>query len=396
MACNGQFHSPAQWSWNIEGLSDLVAKKFYGRAYRKVGFLQQRRRRRQIYAANFVQASIKAGFSADFDPFDQTRRFASLDQSVGISRTGRRTNSCTAYVAPVEGIECKHNLQVVQGVTVTKIVFNEETPKRAIGIEYVLSDDLKAKHGREMYAKKEVLLAAGPFGSPKTLQLSGIGPKKILRRVGTEGHTDINVGMRVQGRAVNFISSLYTGEPLEPSNNSTILNSKKTRQRWETGKTSVLGVPPVSVINILGRNGYAAMGSAGSEQTLDLPVLTSICLHNPTSFGTLLVKDTDPFSSPNVQLNLLKRKNESNRLRNCLEKMIEVHERFPASFQLSFLSPPSGLNETFCEKYFYFGYHFVGGCAVGSVLERNFTVRGIKGLRVIDASVFKERDFIHR
>lgn len=375
--------------WNIEGLSSQVAKKFYRRAYRKVGFAQQPRRLRQIYANDFIKASIKTGFRNEFDPFDQRNKFTTFEHSVAVTMTGRRIDSCTAYVSPVLNNECKDNLKLLQGVTVTKLLFNQEIPKRTTGVEFVLSDDLDLKDKRVLLVNKEVLLAAGPFGSPKTLQLSGIGPRKELRNVGIKVHNNLGVGMQTQGRAVNFVNSLYAGVPLEPSNNSTILNSESTRKRWEAGKTSVLGSNGASVINILGRNGYTAMGTAASGDGLDVPVMSSLCLNNPTSFGNLLVKDKNPFSSPAVQLNLLKRKNEFIRLKNCLEKMIEVHKSLPSSFQISIFSPSGGVNETFLRSTTAFGFHFVGGCAVGKVLERNLKVRGIEGVRVIDSSAFK-------
>lgn len=375
--------------WNIEGLSEQVAKKFYRHAYKKVQFSQQPQRLRQIYATDFIKASIKAGFPNKFAPFDQKTKVKTFDHSVAITKTGRRIDSCTAYVSPVLKGACKKNLRILQGVTVTKLLFNEDTPKRTVGIEYVSSTDLDMRGRKVMFVNKEVLLAAGPYGSPKTLQLSGIGPMNRLRNSGVKVHTNLGVGMRTQGRTLNFVTSVYAGVPLEPSNNSTILNSERTRKRWEAGKASVFGSNPASVINVLGQNGYTFFATAASGEGIDVPLLTSFCLNNPKSFGTLLIKDRNPFTSPNVQLNLLNDMKELKRLRNCLQKMRTVHKALLPSFKVTISSPKNRITENFLRRTSAFGDHFVGGCSVGKVLERNLTVRGIAGLRVIDASALK-------
>lgn len=375
--------------WHIEGLSETVARKYFRRAFRKVGFSQPPRPLRQIYADDYVKASTKLGFKNEFDPFDQTERFSVWNHAVAVTRTGRRIDSCTAYVSPVLNGRCKKNLKLVQGVTVTKVLLNDEHRRRAVGVEYVGSDDKKLKKKITISANREVLLAAGPYGSPKVLQLSGIGARKHLEKVGIPVKIDLPVGLQTQGRAANLVVYVYQGAKLEPSNNSTILNSSKTRRRWDQGKVSVLGKHPAAVINIGGRNGYSAMGSAGDASALDVPIISTLCLNNPTSFGYALIKDSNPFSVPNVQLNLLKKREDFERLKRCMEGAIDIFAHFPPGFRMTPVAPSHGLNETYIRETAVHGYHFVGGCAVDAVLERNLKVRGVEGLRVIDSSALK-------
>lgn len=375
--------------WNIAGLSSRVAAKFYSRAYEKVGFSQQPKALRQIYADDFIKASGQAGFSNEFDPFDQKSRYAVFDHSVAVNAsTGRRIDSCTAYISPVLNNECARNLNLIQGVTVTKLILNSNNPKRATGLEYVSSNDRALKKRMLLHVGKEILLAAGPFGSPKILQLSGIGPAEHLRMLGIDPVVNIPVGLQTQARGNQFVTSLYTGVPLEPSNNSTILNSKEELELWERGEPSAWGKNPAATISVHGRIAYSVMLTGFGKENLDVPLLGGLCQGNPSSFGYLLINDSNPFSTPEVQLNILGRTADYVRLRKCIEKTVQVHQRFPASFKLSLVSPSGTVNETFIRSQAEHAAHFVGGCAVGKVLENNLKIRGVESVRVIDSSAF--------
>jgi len=76
------------------------------------------------------------------------------------------------------------NYQLLPGIKVTKILFNGTT---ATGVTYVPSTGRGQAEVTTVTARKEVILAAGAIHSPQILQLSGVGPKKLLdaAKIGT-------------------------------------------------------------------------------------------------------------------------------------------------------------------------------------------------------------------
>lgn len=375
--------------WGIQGLTSGVAQKYFQRVYNKVGFAQQPRPLRQIYADDYLEAVKKAGFKNEFNPFNRKDRNSVWQMSAAVTPTGNRIDSCTAYLTPALQGSCRGNLELIQGVTVTRALLDESTPPRATGVEYVRSMDTRLQNKIILSASKEVILSAGPYGSPKLLQLSGIGPKHHLLRKHVRPRVDLPVGERTQTRPLNSVMSLYRGVPLEPSNNSSVLDSAETLQKWKRGEASALGTTGFATIATLKKYGYSTMATAPDFISVDQPFIGSFCLTNPTAFGYLRIKNANPFSFPEVFLNVLGEKTELKRLSFCMKKFLDVHSKIPESFQLEDVSPTHGVNDTFLRQTTMYGYHFVGGCPVGAVLRPNLKVLGVESLRVIDTSVFK-------
>ena len=88
---------------------------------------------------------------------------------------GQRMSAARAYLKPARK---RPNLTIVCNASVARIVFEG---KRAIGVEY----QHKHKYHRAN-ATKEIILSAGAVNSPQLLQLSGIGPRKVLQQAGVE------------------------------------------------------------------------------------------------------------------------------------------------------------------------------------------------------------------
>ncbi|CDF37821.1 unnamed protein product [Chondrus crispus] len=376
--------------WGIRGLSSRVAKRFYRRAYRKVGFAQQPQSLRQLYGDEYADAASRTRFTREFSPFKTSLREAVWEMAVAVTPSGRRIDSCTAYLKPVLNGRCRRNLRLIQGTTVTRVLLDNSTVPRAIGVEYVDSKDTRLTNKNVLLASKEVILSAGPFGSPKLLQLSGIGPRSHLQAANVETRVDLPVGQRTQSRALGFVSSqYYKGQPLEPSNNSTILNGPETLRSWRRRQPSVLGSTGFATMAVLKDIGYVPMSTANDATTLDERILQSFCLTNPTSYGYLRILDGDPFSTPKVLLNALGSRTDVNRMRTCLERFVRVHRNLPASFQLETTCPAPDFNDTQLRQRTSFSLHFVGGCRVGAVVRSDLSVKGVEGLRVVDSSVFR-------
>lgn len=375
--------------WGIRGLSSRVAKRFYRRAYRKVGFAQQPQSLRQLYGDEYADAASRTRFTNEFSPFKTSLREAVWEMAVAVTPSGRRIDSCTAYLKPVLNGRCRNNLRLIQGTTVTRVLLDNSTMPRAIGVEYVDSRDTLLTNKKVLLASKEVILSAGPYGSPKLLQLSGIGPSSHLQAANVETRVDLPVGQRTQSRSLGFVLSQYKGQPLEPSNNSTVLNAPETLRSWRRRQPSVLGSTGFATMAVLKDIGYVLMSTANDAEMLDVPILQSFCVTNPTSYGYLRIRDGNPFTPPKVLLNALGSRTDMNRMRTCLERFVRVHRNLPASFQLNTTSPPPDFNDTLLRETTSFSLHFVGGCRVGAVVRSDLSVKGVEGLRVVDASVFR-------
>lgn len=121
----------------------------------------------------FIQAGVQAGFPRNDDFNGRAQEGFGLYQVT--QKDGARCSAAVAYVDPVRE---RHNLTIVTGAQVNRITFERG---RATGVVYTAQG--KAFH---QGATREVLLCGGAINSPQLLMLSGIGPAMQLRRHGVE------------------------------------------------------------------------------------------------------------------------------------------------------------------------------------------------------------------
>lgn len=384
--------------WGIHGLTTDSARPYYTRAYRRVGFDRQRVSLRHIYAEDFIKAAEDAGYPLHGDPFDTEVKSSMFENRVSVSRKGTNVNSCDVYLNPVKSA-CAGRLEVRQGVTVTKLLLEKGKAKsnvRATGVEYVRTSEIgamknKNKEGtikrRKLLAKRMVICAAGPYGTPKLLQLSGIGPRSVLHPAGISQVVDLPVGLKTQAR--NFVSIHATYKTaLEPSNNSTLVFSPAVRAAWEAGNISGDG-------SVLGKLAFFANGRDSDRgfftglghwfpSLMDHKVLGFNCNGNVDSRGYLKIASSNPFAPPRVNFALLREPDDVERLKKCLKNLVRIVQNFPKKLGVQLTSPP--ITERFIRNEAEWGAHFVGGCPVGEVLTDKLQVKGVEGLKVIDAS----------
>lgn len=125
-----------------------------------------------------------------------------------------RSYSASAYYAPAAE---RPNLNVVTGATASRIVL-EDGGSSKLGARGVVFQQDGAEH--TVKAKREVILAAGAFQTPKLLELSGIGSKEVLAKAGVDCKVDNpNVGENLQDHVMTGVSfevadGLMTGDCL--------------------------------------------------------------------------------------------------------------------------------------------------------------------------------------
>lgn len=148
------------------------------------------------------------------------------------TKYGARQSTNAAFIRPIRNK--RPNLVIKTKVFVTRVIINPDT-KRAVGVEYF--DINKAIH--RVYVKKEVILSAGTFGSPKILLLSGIGPREQLKKHNINLIFDSPVGQNYQNHvsAPKIIYSLP---------NSTLASFDEMKKDFDLYRESQKG--PLSTI----------------------------------------------------------------------------------------------------------------------------------------------------
>lgn len=144
------------------------------------------------------------------------------------AKTGRRAHARYAYIDPITS---RTNLKILTGTTAQKIVFDDKKkPNMAKGVE--ITHDATGKTST-VYAKKEVVLAAGAIQTPKLLQLSGIGPKAVLEAAGVEVRVELDaVGSNFQDHPYATVIFNTTTNTF-PNQNSLTTNATFNASAWE-------------------------------------------------------------------------------------------------------------------------------------------------------------------
>ncbi|CAN8074417.1 unnamed protein product [Agarophyton chilense] len=375
-------------SWGVRGLDTASAAFYFQRAYRQLSVAPSRQRLR--YAQAYVDAAQRAGFHLSQHHLDGVFRSV-WHNHLTIDRNLRRTDACSAYVQPLLTGVCRHNLRLVQNITVTAVKLNRRRGGvlRATGVKALQTQPDNSTVKRFFVASDETILSAGPYGSAKILQLSGIGLRRVLRAAGVPLRLSLPVGERTLCSSSIGVSSVYTGVPNEPVNNFSLVNDERQRQLWEQGQTSVLGTAVSAANGRVGTDGY--FGSSFVPFWPDVPEVYSYCHLNSQSRGFLRIRDADPFSPPTVQNNIMGNRGEYARIVRCLQSLVAIHNQFPPHFNMSFTNPERGeITEDWVRRTLNTGAHFVGACPVGDVLDDRLRVRGVQSLRVIDSSSLRD------
>lgn len=310
-------------------------------------------------------------------------------------RKGVRLSASLACLTPVRS---RPNLVVKTGAHITRICI-EGT--RAVAVEYVHEKRLETAS-----ADREIVLSAGSIGSPHILMLSGVGSPEHLQSIGIRPIADLpGVGQNLQDHPMVFLSS-SCAKPVSmygaatPENVAMFTNERAgplTSNGVEAGaflKTdSRSRVPDLQLHFAL-----YCFGPAGMEERHGFGI-NSTLLH-PKSRGELVLRSSDPFAAPVIRPGYLKEQADV----DTFLKGIEIVRRLTSSGAFD----PYGHAEVFpganvqdvgeLENWLRANvqtcFHPTGTCGMGNgamaVVDASLRVRGLEGLRVVDASVMPE------
>ena len=312
-----------------------------------------------------------------------------------------RCDAATAFLAPVRR---RANLTVVTGAQVTRIVVEAG---RARGVEWV-----EGGARRSARAEHEVIVAAGALQSPQLLQLSGIGPAALLRRHGIGVVVDApEVGLNLQDHyQARVIVRLKEKRSLNDDVRSP-LRLAKMGAAWLFSQRGPLTVGAGQVGGLVA-SGHAVGGRADvlfnvMPLSVDKPgdplhrfsgFSASAAQCRPESKGTVEIASADPLAPPRIRAGYLTEPLDAKVLVAGLEMLREIYAQpsFRGLVAREEYLPGNGITtpralEAFARARGGTVFHPAGTCRMGgdagSVVDERLRVRGVDGLRVIDASV---------
>lgn len=333
----------------------------------------------------FVEAARAAGIAADDDVSGPELDGAALSPLTLYE--GQRWNTRRGYLTG------QPNLSIVTRADVHRILIDKG---RAVGVEYRRRGKL-----HQAFADHEVIVSTGALGTPRLLQVSGIGPADHLRSVGVAPVLDSpRVGQGLTDHphawAVWHLAPGYTGL-------ADIANPKWLAQ-WmfgHRGKFANSGVEAVAHIRsapelpacdfqlfFVPADALAVQGRGKRRPAVSV----GHSYWTPASRGSVMIRSADATVAPRIRLNLLSERADLDALVRAVERTREIMATEPISGALEreVLPGPDTDIEQSIRATAVTTYHPSCSVAMGagpdSALDERLRVRGIDGLRVADAS----------
>ena len=323
----------------------------------------------------FIDAAVALGYQPNPD-FNGARQ-----EGVGYFqftvKDGKRHSAAAAFLLPILD---RPNLTTITGALVTRLLF-EDT--RTVGVEYLHEGKLLT-----VKVNSEVILSAGSFDSPKLLMLSGIGNKKYLESLNIPVVVDLpGVGQNLQDHIVVPIFYEATQDLQTKTTSNGIaeaglfMHSQDNRSiapDLELVFGPLLCLPP----------GYpnSGMGFTGL-----------VILNHPHNIGSVSLRSPDAEDTPMIRLNYLQDRSDVQKLTEGIKLIRKLFERSAFDeFRGREIIPSAEVNsdealDAYIRATCTTVYHPVGTCKMGSdsmsVVDTELRVRGVKGLRVVDASI---------
>lgn len=362
----------------------------------------------QIEAVDvFIEAAQQAGHVHNDDYNGPTQQGVSVAQVS--QRRGWRASTARGYLAPVRK---RPNLTVLTGALAHRVLIEDG---QAVGVVY-------ERRGRRAEARTkdggEVILSAGSLVSPKLLMLSGIGPADHLREHGITSVVDRPaVGENLQEHAYGLLryrlaakTLLDELKPLRALKHGVDFVTKGTGAVTMSGGAAVVfstleGAQPTECEIILMPVGVEFKTDEGTADTHGIHdvkvvperVMVYPSFVHPHGRGTVRLASADPSATPHIEHSLVGDQD--------MPALIAACRQARAIFQVPALAGRNAVEELpgdavrsdeewaeYLRTYAFRPYHPVGTCRMGAdddaVVDPELRVRGVVGLRVVDASVF--------
>ena len=319
------------------------------------------------------------------------------------TRRGRRSSASKAYLDPIRST--RRNLTIQTNSYASRLLFDG---KRAVGVRY--QRDGKTETVR---ARREVVLSGGVYNTPQLLMLSGIGPADHLRSVGIEPLVDLpGVGRNLSEHAgywleyetkgpVTLLShiradklALSTAQWLVFGKG--LLASQSNSAHAEIRSAPGLEQPDLQIyFNPVRPDAKPWFPGIGKRQAHRVTAV--ICLLQPDSRGWMELASADPADKPRITLNVMATKRDADTLARGVRIVRQLYATPPLADLISHETFPGpdvqsdAEIDAFLRNNLITTHHSVGTCTMGigshCVVDPQLRVRGIEGLRIVDASI---------
>jgi choline dehydrogenase len=348
----------------------------------------------------FIKAAVETGIPDNPDFNGATQEGAGWFQTT--TRNGRRSSTARSYLRPAKG---RRNLHIETAALAQRILFDG---RRAAGVEYRQNGTLRTAR-----ARKEVLISSGAYNSPQLLQLSGVGPAELLKSHGIDvvldapgvgndlqDHMQVRIVMRCsQPITLNDIVNHPGRRIMAGARYAAFRKGPLTIAAGTSGaffKTDPRLASPDVQIHFL----PFSTDKMGEKLHPYSAFSASVCQVRPESRGTLRIKSADPMAAPEIRINYLA--TETDRTVNVeglkiLRKILAAPALRP--FVIDESEPGAKVVSdddllAFCRQRGSTVYHPTSTCRMGNdplaVVDQRLRLRGIEGLRVVDASVMPD------
>jgi len=348
-----------------------------------------------LYRA-FIAAGEQAGYGRtdDYNGYRQ-EGFCRMDMTV---RNSVRASTANAYLKPALK---RDNLSLEMHALTRRVIMDGKT---AVGVEYQQGDQVT-----RVRARKEVLICASAFNSPKLLMLSGIGPAEQLREHGIDVVHDLpGVGENLQDHLEVWVQQRCS-QKITLNGWLNPLAQAWIGARWLLTKTGL------GASNQFESNGYirsqaglkwpdlqyhflaGAIAYDGSSAVKGHGFQVHLGANKPLSRGWVRLRSADPADPPRMFFNYLAEEADKQAYRNGLRLTREIFAQ-PAfdPYREEEVSPGTAVQtdaeiDDWVARTAETAYHPSGSCRMGSdamaVVDPECRVHGVANLRVVDSSI---------
>ncbi|ATC88827.1 MULTISPECIES: choline dehydrogenase [Pseudoalteromonas] len=345
----------------------------------------------------FIKAGVQAGYASTDDyNASQQEGFGPMHMTV---KDGVRSSASREYLDPVKS---RSNLTIITGALAQRVILDG---KKATGIEYKVNGDVKTAH-----AAKDVVLSAGPIGSPHILQLSGIGDTQVLEKAGVEvQHHLPGVGQNLQDH-LEFYFQYKCKQPITLNGKLGIVSKGLIGARWlltrsGLGATNhfescafIRSKPGVEWPDIQYHFLPAAMRYDGRSAFAGHGFQVHVGHNKPKSRGSVTIASANPEQPPTILFNYLEHQDDIEGFRACVRLTRDIIEQSAFDeYRDEEIQPGKHIQtdeeiDAFVRQAVESAYHPSCSCKMGeddmAVVNSNTQVHGIEGLRVVDSSIF--------
>lgn len=317
-----------------------------------------------------------------------------VDYTLVNQKRGMRWSVASGYLKPAMK---RPNLTVISGALASRIVIEDGTAR---AIVYSVGDRIET-----VSARREIVLCGGAINSPQLLMLSGVGPRDHLEALG------IDVVQDLSGVGSDLSDHLAMGLTVRSQRTDTLAAAESRRQlvKFLMSRKGLL-TSNVGEAHAFLRSSDALEGpdielifapvpyvDHGQADVTDHGMTVAAVLLQPESRGTIRLASTDPTQAPFIDPRYLSVGADLETLTWGVEQARSVLATSPLASEVAGPILPDPIPEdrdsvaASIRMYAETLYHPIGTCRMGvderAVVDAELRVRGVSGLRVVDASV---------